>query len=164
MMKEELKKRNVPAPLPKEKALETLQREEYGFLPEAPEDLSFSAEENLIPRFCGGNAELHRVNVHCTVNGKPFSFPFSAVLPTDGKKHPFFVHINFRPDVPDRYMPTEELVDEGFAVLSFCYKDVRACSLKTGSAAPRTPASSRSGRGPRTACWTGPPPGRTPST
>ena len=123
-MHEELRKRKVPALLPKERAVETLLREEYGFLPEAPRKLSFAVEENLIPRFCGGNAELHRVTVSCEVQGKPFSFPFSAVLPTDGKKHPFFVHINFRPDVPDRYMPTEELVDEGFAVLSFCYRDV----------------------------------------
>ena len=124
MLAEMLRERSVPDLLPKETALETLQREEYGFLPEKPSDLSFTVEENVIPRFCGGNAELHRVDVSCKVRGKPFSFPFSAVLPTDGKKHPFFIHINFRDAVPDRYMPTEELVDNGFAVLSFCYKDV----------------------------------------
>ena len=37
---------------------------------------------------------------------------------------PCFIHINFRDLVPDRYMPSEELVDAGYAVLSFCYKDV----------------------------------------
>ena len=124
MLTELLRERDVPMLLPKEKALEVLQREEYGFLPEKPSALSFSAQENIIPRFCGGNAELHHITVSCSVRGKPFAFPFSAVLPTDGKKHPFFVHINFRDAVPDRYMPTEELVDNGFAVLSFCYQDV----------------------------------------
>ena len=119
-----LRERDVPALLPREEMLDILQREEYGFLPEKPSALSFEVEENLIPRFCGGNAELHRVTAHCTVNGREFSFPFSAVLPTDGKTHPFFIHINFRDAVPDRYMPTEELIDNGFAVLSFCYKDV----------------------------------------
>jgi hypothetical protein len=34
------------------------------------------------------------------------------------------VHINFRPDVPDKYQPTEEIIDLGYAVLSFCYKEV----------------------------------------
>ncbi len=55
---------------------------------------------------------------------KTFSFPFSVVIPTDDKKHPFFVQINFRPDIPYRQQPTEELINNGFAVLSFDYKDV----------------------------------------
>ncbi len=124
MLNELLQERNVPKLLSKEEALEALQQGEYGFLPQAPSALSFAAEENIIPRFCAGNAELHRITVSCTMRGKPFSFPFSAVLPTDGQRHPFFIHINFRDAVPDRYMPTEELIDNGFAVLSFCYQDV----------------------------------------
>ncbi len=124
MLNELLHERKIPPLLPREDALNILQREEYGFLPPAPSALSFTAEENLIPRFCAGNAELHRITVSCTVCSKPFSFPFSAVLPTDNQPHPFFIHINFRDAVPDRYMPTEELIDNGFAVLSFCYKDV----------------------------------------
>ena len=124
MLHELLKERNIPPLLPRAQALELLQREEYGVLPAPPDALSFTVTENIIPRFCGGNAELHQITADCTVNGKPFSFPFSAVFPTDGKPHPFFIHINFRDAVPDRYMPTEELVDNGFAVLSFCYTDV----------------------------------------
>ena len=31
---------------------------------------------------------------------------------------------NFSPDVPDKYLPAEEIVDNGFAVLSVCYQDV----------------------------------------
>lgn len=124
MLSELLSERNVPALVPKKDVLTVLQREEYGFLPEKPENLTFAVEEDTIPRFCAGFANLDRVTVSFTLRGKPFRFPFSAVLPTDGKRHPFFIHINFRPDVPDRYMPTEELIDNGFAVLSFCYKDV----------------------------------------
>lgn len=37
---------------------------------------------------------------------------------------PCFIHINFRNLVPDRYLPAEEIVDNGYAVLSFCYEDV----------------------------------------
>ena len=124
MLLELLKERNLPPLLPREEMLTILQREEYGFLPPPPEALSFRVEKNTILNFCAGKATCDKVTAECTVGGKPFSFPFYVTLPTAEGKHPFFVHINFRPDVPDRYMPTEELVDNGFAVLSFCYKDV----------------------------------------
>lgn len=81
-------------------------------------------EENIVKTFCAGNAALHRVTLTSRVNGKDFSFPVSVTLPKVEHKVPFFIHINFRPDVPDRYQPTEELVDNGYAVLSFNYKDV----------------------------------------
>ena len=124
MLNELLAARHLPPLQTRDEMLSILQKEIYGTMPEAPDTISFSFEEDLIPRFCAGKANLNRITVSCTLRGKAFSFPFSAVLPTDGNVHPFFIHINFRDCVPDRYMPTEELVDNGFAVLSFCYKDV----------------------------------------
>ena len=96
----------------------------FGYLPPRPEKISFETEENIIPKFCAGKAVCHKVTVNTVINGKEFSFPFLATLPTDEEKHPFFVHINFRDLNPDRYMPTEELVDNGFAVLSVWYNDI----------------------------------------
>lgn len=93
-------------------------------MPPTPEKISFEVEEDCVKNFCAGNAVLNRVTATVTLNGKDFSFPFYCTLPTEKGKHPFFIHINFRDDNPDRYMPTEELIDNGFAVLSFCYKDV----------------------------------------
>ena len=124
MFSQMLKERNLPPMQDRKTMLETLQREEYGWIPARPEALSFSVEKNIVSNFCAGKATLKRVTANCSIGGKTFSFPFHACLPTGQGKHPFFVHINFRPDVPDRYMPTEELVDNGFAVLSFCYHDV----------------------------------------
>ena len=124
MIAELLKERGLPPLASREEMLELLQREEYGYLPPRPETLSFRVQANVILNFCAGKATCDKVTAEGTVGGKPFSFPFYVTLPTEAGKHPFFVHINFRPDVPDRYMPTEELVDNGFAVLSFCYKDV----------------------------------------
>ena len=124
MISELLETRRLPALLPREEMLELLQREEYGYLPQKPEKLTFKVEQNVILNFCAGKATCDKVTAEGTLAGKPFSFPFYVTLPTAAGKHPFFVHINFRPDVPDRYMPTEELVDNGFAVLSFCYNDV----------------------------------------
>lgn len=98
--------------------------EVYGKMPPLPQKLSFSVEENYINSFCAGKAVCNKIIVSATINGKVFTFPFYAVIPTFGTQHPFFIHINFRDSVPDQYMPSEELVDNGFAVFSFCYKDV----------------------------------------
>lgn len=124
MLTEILKERNVPELLQRDEMLEIIQRELFGYLPPKPQKISFETEENIIPKFCAGKAACHRITANCVINGKDFSFPFLATLPTDNEKHPFFVHINFRPDNPDRYMPTEELIDNGFAVLSVYYNDI----------------------------------------
>lgn len=124
MLSEILKERNVPELLSREEMLDIVQAQLFGYLPPKPEKTSFETEENIIPKFCAGKAVCHKVTVNTVINGKEFSFPFLATLPTDEEKHPFFVHINFRDLNPDRYMPTEELVDNGFAVLSVWYNDI----------------------------------------
>lgn len=124
MLKELLNERKIPDFLSKEEMLEILQREEYGYMPEKPEKTTYKVTENFGGTFCAGKAKLSKVEITCTVKGKDFTFPIYAAIPTKEGKYPFFVHINFRDNVPDKYMPSEELIDNGFAVLSFCYKDV----------------------------------------
>ena len=123
MMKQRLLDLNLPPLLPRQQMLSILLSQEYGHLPDAPVDLAFQADALPAPTF-GGKATVTRVTVGCTVKGKSFSFPFYAAIPTAEGKHPFFVHINFRPEVADYYQPIEEIIDNGFAVLSFCYNDV----------------------------------------
>lgn len=109
----------------REKVKKMLCEEEYGFLPPPPESISFEVTSKL-DKFCAGRAPLVGITVHTVVLGREFSFPMKAVVPKSehGEKFPAIVHINFRSDVPDMYEPTEELVDNGYAVFSFCYKDV----------------------------------------
>lgn len=114
---------SLPPLLPRQQMLSVLLSQEYGHLPEAPRDLFFTEESGCGPSF-GGKAVCSRITAACTVKGKPFSFPFLATIPTAPGQHPFFVHINFRPEVADYYQPIEEIIDNGFAVLSFCYNDV----------------------------------------
>lgn len=122
-----LSERNLPPLKSREEMISVLLDEEYGRIPKRPEKLTFEViDKPLINKFCANKATLHKVIAKCTLNGKDFSFPFYRTLPTTPGKHPFFVHINFRPDVPDRYMPSEELIDSGFAVFSFCYTDITA--------------------------------------
>lgn len=119
-----LKERELPELLSREEMLHILLEQEYGFMPPAPESISFDVQENFIPNFCAGNAPCSKITATCRVNGKDFSFPFYSAIPREGENLPFFVHINFREDVPDRYMPSEEITDNGFAVFSFCFNDV----------------------------------------
>ena len=95
----------------------------YGVMPPRPEHLKVELVTQD-DRFAAGKAPLQKLNMTVTINGTDFTFPFYAVIPKNKTNIPAFIHINFRPDVPDRYMSSEELVDEGFAVFSFCYKDV----------------------------------------
>lgn len=124
MISELLEKRKLPALKSREEMLDILQKEEYGYLPGKPVSMTWDVKENCISHFCAGKASASKVTLNCKLTQGDFSFPIYCSLPTDGKKHPFFIHVNFRPDVPDRYMPVEELIDEGFAVISFCYADV----------------------------------------
>lgn len=121
---EKLNERVLPQLLSREEMLDLLLKEEYGYIPPAPSEMTFDVQENYIPNFCAGKAQAKKITANCVMGDKVFSFPFYAVIPVKEGKYPFFVHINFRDDVPDRYMPSEELVDNGFAVFSFCYKDV----------------------------------------
>ena len=124
MLNDILNTRAVPALRSRAEMLEILQNEEYGYLPPKPTRMEWSVQENCIPSFCAGKVTAQRVELTVYLGDTPFTFPFIAVIPKAKEPCPFFIHINFRPDVPDRYMPTEEITDNGFAVLSFCYTDV----------------------------------------
>lgn len=124
MLKQILADRKIPELKPREEMLEIMQKEVYGYLPQKPEKLTWTVKDNYIPSFCAGKATSQRVELTAYIGEKTFTFPFVAVIPKTEGAHPFFIHINFRPDVPDRYMSSEEIVDNGFACLSFCYEDV----------------------------------------
>lgn len=119
-----LTQRGVPKLLPREQMLSLMLENVYGYLPSSPTDIRFEVKKDIFEFFCAGKATCDKVTAICSLGDKVFSFPFYATIPTDGKKHPFFVNINFSACVPDQYQPTEELIDNGFAVLSFDYRDV----------------------------------------
>lgn len=120
---------NIPTDIPmpdgltKEEMKEILLREEYGYLPPAPFKV-WAEEVESEEKFCAGKAVRKRLDIHFEAEFGKGSFPITYTCPKTDKKVPAFVHINFRPDVPDRYQPTEEIIDNGYVILSFCYKDV----------------------------------------
>ena len=103
--------------------LDLLQKEEYGYFPEECDRITFEVvkEDNT---FRAGKVNFKHVKVTAYWGERTFSFPIYTSIPKKSGKHPFFVHINFRNNVPDMYLPIEEICDRGFAVISFCYQDV----------------------------------------
>ncbi|MDY3928403.1 MAG: acetylxylan esterase [Clostridia bacterium] len=118
--------KNLPMPngMNKNEIINILLKEEYGFLPSAPQ--SITAElESTDTGFCAGKADLKTLRLNCCAEWGNFSFPVYYVCPNNiDNPVPCFIHINFRDLIPDRYQPTEELVDAGYATLTFCYSDI----------------------------------------
>ena len=130
MLKELLKERDIPPLLAREKMLDILQKEEYGYMPPKPDKMTFeesreffrsgrSAKDN-----CAGKATIKRVDITCELLGKSFTFPVLSAVPTKEGKHPFFIVLNFGRTAPDMYLPAEEIIDNGFAFFMICYEDI----------------------------------------
>ena len=115
----------IPSPIGMTRSdiLELLLKEEYGFLPPAPETVDVE-ELSCNKRFCAGKAphKSLRFTAHCQFGD--FSFPVSFICPKSDEPVPCVVLINFRPDVPDMYLPAEEVTDQGYAVLQVFYQDI----------------------------------------
>ncbi len=108
----------------KQELLSILLREEYGSFPEDPVTVHGEIAELDDRRCCAGKAIYKKIDLSFDINGKQFCFPFRMVLPKAVKAPPFAVIINFRPNLPDDYIPMEELIDRGIGFAAFCYKDV----------------------------------------
>ena len=94
MLQEILTQRSLPPLLSRPEMLEILQREEYGYLPEKPEAISWTVQNDCIPSFCAGKVTSQRVELTVTLRGKDFTFPFIAVIPRGEGPCPFFIHSN----------------------------------------------------------------------
>lgn len=117
---------HLPSPegMDRTEILHLLLSEEYGFLPDPPAGMTVNieTEEN---NFCAGKAILKKLKINCDTGHGVFSFPVSLMYPSKIEKPvPCFILINFRDLVPDRYFPAEEILDNGFAALTFCYQDI----------------------------------------
>lgn len=138
MIAKELQKRNLPDILSfkngekittikdweiqKEELKKEFQREMYGKIPAAPKSIRFE-EISKDEYFCAGKTVLRKVNIICELENGEFSFPVYCTVPKCKPKMTFLL-INFRDNVPDKYLPSEELIDNECAAFSFCYEDV----------------------------------------
>ena len=81
-------------------------------------------ETSSLENFACGIAVLRRLTFIFEVGDDRFSFPAIAAIPKNKEKVPAFVHIGFDKGDAGKYMPTEEIVERGFALFAFYYQDV----------------------------------------
>ncbi len=102
------------------RALETWS---YGVTPAASASVQgeIVKEDNIA--YAGKVLEQRIVLTFDTPAG-PFKLPFALFVPQLCEKPPVFLHLAFRRDLPDRYVPVEEITDAGFALAVVCYLDI----------------------------------------
>ncbi len=140
-VKEQLKARQLPdlftfadgTPVTAENAarrqaelMEIMRREVYGPAVPDPDYVSGEVVSEGRNADFAGKASRKQIRITFGIGEKSFSFPMVLVMPRNIEKPPFAVIINFRPNVPDDYIPAEELVDQGIGFAAFCYEDITA--------------------------------------
>ena len=96
-------------------------KEEYGFLPEKivptvriePEWVDFA-----------GKAVWEKVYFTFEKDGKSHTVKADLILPKNARNVPVFLSLNFQKEVPNKYLPAEEIIDTGFGIFAFCYENV----------------------------------------
>ena len=113
----------------KEKIKKLLTEREYGEIPCKPAHMSvIEDEDRTLINFACGQAVLKHITFSFEHEGKTFSFPAISVIPKSEKKCPAFVYLGFESGEGGKYMPSEEIVERGFALFAFDYKSVTSDS------------------------------------
>lgn len=97
-----------------------LMQEEYGFLPKYIKPTTTITRNGVD---FAGKGTWDEVLFTFNENGKEHLVPTQLILPNQ-RPIAIFVYLNFRSDIPDRYLPVEELIDNGFGVFTVCYNDI----------------------------------------
>jgi len=105
--------------------LEQLRRYMYGFNPDFPREVR--TEPLPMPdayiHFCAGKVNYDAFNMILKTPMGEYSIPVELVLPKSVAKAPVILHLAFR-RMPDRYIPVEEILDQGVGLAILCYNDI----------------------------------------
>lgn len=95
----------------------------YGHMPDAPESVQGIVMEEDNNAYAGKAVQRRVMLVFGTPQGE-FRFPVVLVIPKDVPRPAVLLHLSFRRVLPDRYVPVEEIIDNGFALAVACYLDI----------------------------------------
>ncbi len=100
---------------------ELILKEEYGQLPPyiKPEISTSTVNVNF-----AGKATWEKVEFAFTNEKNSYTVPTQLIIPKGKLNCPFVIYINFGAEVPHRYIPAEEIIDNGFAIFSVNYNDI----------------------------------------
>ena len=142
MIREELMKRNIPdlfkingETITTKEEWEDIGRpywknlllqEEYGRFPKVLCPTIEVKKDRFEYRDFGGGVKWEEVIFTFENNGKKHSVSTHMLYPKTNvpQQFPFFIYLNFHPSAPTLYLPIEEIVANGFGVLTVCYNDI----------------------------------------
>ncbi len=102
--------------------IDILSREEYGYSPKPPETVSGTVTE-CEKKCCSGHAVLETIKISFKAQLGEYSFPIRFFAPK--KEHcPLIVMLNFSDEPYHRYIPAEEIIENGFALAVIYYNAV----------------------------------------
>lgn len=100
-----------------------IQQEEYGSIFET--NYSFRVETILEEQDYNGNKNIYKeLKLILSLKKFDFEFPIKVVIPKNKENIPAFLYLSFYKEIPNKHIPVEEICDNNFAVISFCYEDV----------------------------------------
>jgi hypothetical protein len=97
---------------------------EFGYPPDAPDYVKAELTEPDNDRFYAGKSVLRKVNLTVGLKAGAFTFPITLAWPVGRGRCPVFVHISFGKTGVHESNPTEEIIDNGFALASLYYQDI----------------------------------------
>ncbi len=107
----------------REYVLDLLRKEQYGYVNDDGVDCSVTVGCATQDQFCG--KATHRVlKFKFEKDGKSAEFPVNIFEPTGKKDAPLVLTINFQKELPNKYTPIEEIMDEGVAIAHVMYEDI----------------------------------------
>lgn len=107
----------------REELIKLLSANLFGVTPEKPASVTGTVTATDA-KCCSGHAVHETVQISFDTPKGPFSFPMELLTPKTGTPVPMFLLINFRKGIYDMYFPTEEIIDNGFALGVIYYEDV----------------------------------------
>ena len=122
---DEILKLPEPYNLSKEEILNIIQREEYGIIPDMPDSITVSESTVLYDDFAGSKGICKRVTLTTKNSFGEFSFPLYYIYPSRfDKPFPLFIHMSLSDTISDFKCPTEEILDNGVAIISIFYENI----------------------------------------
>jgi pimeloyl-ACP methyl ester carboxylesterase len=101
---------------------ESLERYSYGRTPRVKVSVEAKDVTNVRYDFSGKCTHERLTLVYKTERGEG-SFPIQIFTPVKVERPAVFLHLAFN-QAPDWYIPTEEIIDAGYALVVVCYRDM----------------------------------------
>ena len=105
---------------------EALETYSYGHTPPPPKRVWVEEipEATTFTHIYAGKVRQQRLRLFFETDRGVCAFPFVLAVPVNFEKPPVFLHLCFDPQLPNKYVPVEEITDQGFALAVVCYQDM----------------------------------------